>query len=98
VKRHREAIVALDFFTVPTLTFHLLYGFFVIDHHWTKRDEKGTDAFPETLTVRDRGKVGLSRFPPTRSPAFALCMETLFGSPLMPFSPPSNANPRTGVG
>jgi hypothetical protein len=45
VKRHREAIVALDFFTVPTLTFHLLYGFFVIDHHWTKRDEKGTDAF-----------------------------------------------------
>lgn len=29
---HQEAIVAIDFFTVPTLTFKLLYGFFVIEH------------------------------------------------------------------
>jgi putative transposase len=29
---HREAIVAMDFFTVPTLTFKLLYCFFVIEH------------------------------------------------------------------
>ena len=29
---HREAIVAMDFFTVPTLTFRLLYCFFVIGH------------------------------------------------------------------
>lgn len=29
---HREAIVAIDFFTVPTLSFKLLYGFFVIEH------------------------------------------------------------------
>jgi putative transposase len=29
---HREVIVAFDFFTVPTLTFHLLYCFFVIEH------------------------------------------------------------------
>jgi transposase InsO family protein len=29
---HREAIVALDFFTVPTVTFQLLYCFFVIEH------------------------------------------------------------------
>src|SRR5579864_2270507 len=29
---HREAIVAFDFFTVPTLTFRLLYCFFVIEH------------------------------------------------------------------
>ena len=29
---HREAIVAMDFFAVPTLTFKLLYGFFVIEH------------------------------------------------------------------
>jgi transposase InsO family protein len=28
---HREVIVAFDFFTVPTLTFQLLYGFFVIE-------------------------------------------------------------------
>jgi transposase InsO family protein len=30
---HREAIVACDFFTVPTLTFQLLSCFFVIEHH-----------------------------------------------------------------
>jgi putative transposase len=29
---HREVIVAMDFFTVPTLTFQLLYCFFVIEH------------------------------------------------------------------
>jgi transposase InsO family protein len=29
---HREAIVAFDFFTVPTVTFKLLYWFFVIQH------------------------------------------------------------------
>ena len=29
---HREAIVAFDFFTVPTVNFQLLYCFFVIEH------------------------------------------------------------------
>jgi hypothetical protein len=29
---HREVIVALDFFTVPTVTFKLLYCFFAIEH------------------------------------------------------------------
>jgi transposase InsO family protein len=29
---HREVIVAVDFFTVPTLSFQLLYCFFVIEH------------------------------------------------------------------
>lgn len=29
---HREAIAAMDFFTVPTITFGLLYCFFVINH------------------------------------------------------------------
>jgi transposase InsO family protein len=32
LRNHREAIVALDFFTVPTATFRVLYGFFVIEH------------------------------------------------------------------
>jgi putative transposase len=29
---HREAIVAFDFFAVPTLTFKLLYAFLIIEH------------------------------------------------------------------
>ena len=32
LKNHREAIAALDFFTVPTVSFRLLYCFFAIDH------------------------------------------------------------------
>ena len=32
LQNHREAIVAFDFFTVPTVTFKLLYCFFVIEH------------------------------------------------------------------
>jgi transposase InsO family protein len=32
LRNHREAIVAFDFFTVPTVTFTLLYCFFVIEH------------------------------------------------------------------
>jgi putative transposase len=32
LKNHREAICAMDFFTVPTVTFQLLYCFFAIEH------------------------------------------------------------------
>ncbi len=33
LSNHREAIAAMDFFTVPTLSFGVLYGFFVIAHN-----------------------------------------------------------------
>jgi putative transposase len=36
LQNHREAIVAFDFFTVPTLTFELLYFFSVIEHRRRK--------------------------------------------------------------
>ena len=32
LRNHRDAIAAMDFFTLPTLTFGVLYCFFVIDH------------------------------------------------------------------
>lgn len=32
LRNHREAIAAMDFFTVPTLTFGVLYCFFIIGH------------------------------------------------------------------
>jgi putative transposase len=32
LRNHREAIAAMDFFTVPTIRFNLLYCFFVISH------------------------------------------------------------------
>ncbi len=32
LRNHREAIAAMDFFTVPTITFSALYCFFIISH------------------------------------------------------------------
>ena len=32
LRNHREAIAAMDFFTVPTITFAVLYCFFIIGH------------------------------------------------------------------
>jgi transposase InsO family protein len=32
LRNHREVIAAMDFFTVPTVTFHMLYCFFIISH------------------------------------------------------------------
>src|SRR5260370_14072568 len=32
LRNHREVIAAMDFFTVPTITFSVLYCFFVIRH------------------------------------------------------------------
>jgi transposase InsO family protein len=32
VRNHRDAVAAMDFFTVPTITFKLLYCFFIISH------------------------------------------------------------------
>ncbi len=32
LKNHRESIAATDFFTVPTLTFGVLYCFFIMAH------------------------------------------------------------------
>jgi putative transposase len=32
LRNHREAIAAMDFFTVPTMTFSLLYCFFILSH------------------------------------------------------------------
>src|ERR1700745_2795772 len=36
LRNHREAIAAMDFFTVPTLTLGVLYCFFVIGHERRK--------------------------------------------------------------
>jgi hypothetical protein len=33
LRNHRETIAAMDFFTVPTITFSALYCFFIISHN-----------------------------------------------------------------
>jgi len=43
---HREVVAAFDFFTVPTLTFRVLYCFFVIEHHRRRILHFNTTAHP----------------------------------------------------
>ena len=51
LKNHREAIAAMDFFTVPTLTFGVLYCFFVIGHDRRKILYFNVTRNPHTLWV-----------------------------------------------
>src|SRR5580700_7537391 len=48
---HREAIAAMDFFTVPTLTFGVLYGFFVIAHDRRRILHHGVTRHPSSVWV-----------------------------------------------
>ena len=66
---HREAIAAMDFFTVPTLTFNLLYCFFVIRH-----DRRRIVHFNITRHPTSRGIVQQLReaFPYQSAPRFLL--------------------------
>jgi transposase InsO family protein len=66
LRNHREIITAMDFITVPTLTFRVLYCFFVIEHgrrkilHFNVTDHPTSawitqqlrEAFPESCPYR----------------------------------------------
>jgi len=51
LKNHREAIAAMDFFTVPTLTFGVLYCFFVIGHDRRRILHHNVTRHPNALWV-----------------------------------------------
>jgi transposase InsO family protein len=48
LNNHREVIAAFDFFTVPTLTFRVLYCFFVIEHDRRRILHFNTTAHPSS--------------------------------------------------
>ena len=52
LRNHRDAIAAMDFFTVPTLTFGMLYCFFVIDHDRRKILHLNVTQNPSALGLR----------------------------------------------
>ena len=66
LRNHRDVLAAMDFFTVPTLTFRVLYCFFVIEHgrrqilHFNVTEhptglwivQQLREAFPETCPYR----------------------------------------------
>jgi putative transposase len=51
LRNHREAIAAMDFFTVPTLTFGVLYCFFVISHDRRKILHCNVTRQPDALWI-----------------------------------------------
>jgi putative transposase len=51
LRNHREAIAAMDFFTVPTLTFGVLYVFFIIDHDRRKILHCNVSRQPNSLWI-----------------------------------------------
>jgi putative transposase len=64
LQNHREAIAAFDFFTVPTVTFQLLYGFFVIEHGRRKILHSNVTRHPTAEWVVATPARGLSRSGP----------------------------------
>jgi putative transposase len=65
LQNHREAIAAMDFFTVPTLTFQVLYCFFVIAHDWKRILHCNVTRHPTGLwiTQQPHSARGLTRSP-----------------------------------
>ena len=51
LQNHREAIAAMDFFTVPTFTFGVLYCFFVIGHDRRRILHFGVKEHPTSLWI-----------------------------------------------
>ena len=51
LSNHREAIAAMDFFNVPTLTFGILYCFFIIDHDKRRILQYGVTKHPTCARV-----------------------------------------------
>ncbi len=63
---HREVIVAFDFFTVPTLTFKLLYCFLVIEHGRRKLLHGNVTAHPTREWVVQQLREALPEADPYR--------------------------------
>jgi hypothetical protein len=51
LRNHKEAIAAMAFFTVPTVTFGVLYCFFIISHHRRRILHFNVTRHPTTLWI-----------------------------------------------
>jgi transposase InsO family protein len=69
LNNHREAIAAMDFFTVPTLTFGVLYGFFVISHDRRRILHFGVTRHPASAWVSQQLR---NAFPDDSAPQYLI--------------------------
>jgi putative transposase len=70
LRNHREAIVAMDFFTVPTITFGLLYCFFVISHDRRRILHFNVTRHPTSAWIVQQLR---EAFPYQSAPKFLIC-------------------------
>jgi putative transposase len=69
LRNHREAIAAMDFFTVPTITFGVLYCFFVIGHDRRKILRFNVTSYPSALWIVQQMR---EAWPYAQAPRFLL--------------------------
>jgi putative transposase len=69
LRNHREAISAMDFFTVPTVTFSILYCFFVISHDRRRIVHFNVTCHPTSSWISQQVR---EAFPFAASPRFLL--------------------------
>ena len=69
LRNHREVIAAMDFFTVPTLTFRVLYCFFVIGHDRRRIAHFNVTPHPSSAWIVQQLR---EAFPDQRAPRFLI--------------------------
>ena len=93
---HREVIAAFDFFTVPTLTFRVLYCFFVIEHARRRILHFNATAHPTSDWIVQQLREALSL--PCRCRYILFDRDAKFGSDVLEFLKASGVEPvRTSV-
>ena len=89
---HREVIVAFDFFTVPTVTFKLLYCFFVIEHGRRKILHANVTAHPTAEWVVQQLRETFSEAGPYRYVIFD--RDAKFNADVVGFLTTTGLNPK----
>ena len=96
LNNHREVIAAFDFFTVPTMTFGVLYCFFVIEHERRRILHFNATAHPTSDWIVQQLREALSL--PCRYRYVVFDRDAKFGSDVIEFLKASGIKPvRTSV-
>ena len=66
LRNHREAIAAMDFFSVPTVTFNVLYVFFIIGHDRRRILHFNVTRHPTSLWIVQQLREAFPYDPPVR--------------------------------
>jgi len=83
LQNHREAIAAMDLFTVPTITFRVLYCFFIISHRRREILHFNVTCHPSSLdhsTVAGSCRLHIGSFPAFRDVRGNHIFAATFGS------------------